>query len=232
VATDLIAQREVWFQQGLLATAMRASVAIPSLIAPVVVDGRLLADGGLMNNLPIAPLTPIRAEKVIAVSLSGPRRGPGPSPRGLSGSQERYEKVRRVVGQLRDQDMVRALAARIGVGTQPHEPDGAFTGEESIDHPGPEQHGHDAWIPTGLRTREVIELSIQTMQRLITRYRLSAYPPDMLIEVPVDACGTFEFHRANEMIALGRQLAEEALDANRPDARLDEPHGPIVPSAT
>jgi len=78
----------------------------------------------------------------------------------------------------------------------------------------------------------VIELSIQTMQRLITRYRLSAYPPDMLIEVPVDACGTFEFHRANEMIALGRQLAEEALDANRPDARLDEPHGPIVPSAT
>jgi len=83
VATDLIAQREVWFQQGLLATAMRASVAIPSLIAPVVVDGRLLADGGLMNNLPIAPLTPIRAEKVIAVSLSGPRRGRVPR-RGVS----------------------------------------------------------------------------------------------------------------------------------------------------
>ena len=55
VATDLIAQREVWFQDGPVEAALRASVAIPSAIAPVVVDGRLLADGGLLNTLPITP---------------------------------------------------------------------------------------------------------------------------------------------------------------------------------
>ncbi len=236
VATDLVAQREVWFQQGPLATAMRASVAIPSLIAPVVVDGRLLADGGLMNNLPIAPLTPTRSDLVIAVSLSGPRQGPGPSPRGLTGSEERFERVRRVVGQLRDQDMVRAVATKLGVGS-PHQDHGELPDSvdrsEPFDQVSPQQSGaNEAWIPTGLRTREVIELSIQTMQRLITRYRLSAYPPDVLIEVPVDACGTFEFHRADEMIALGRDVARRALDARRGIPGTDEPHGPVVPAPT
>jgi len=239
VATDLVAQREVWFQRGLMATALRASVAIPSLIAPVVVDGRLLADGGLMNNLPIAPLTPVRADAVVAVSLSGPRQGPGPSPRAGSGSDERFERVRRVMAQLRDQDTVRAVAMKLGVGSGS---DGGGKSAESVNGTNG-MHGTDeaearessgvseAWIPTGLRTRDVIELSIQTMQRLITRYRLSAYPPDVLIEIPVDACGTFEFHRAMEMIDLGRQVAARALDELAEARRTDEPRGPIVSDA-
>ena len=236
VATDLVAQREVWFQQGLMATALRASVAIPSLIAPVVVDGRLLADGGLMNNLPIAPLTPVRADAVVAVSLSGPRQGPGPSPRGASGSEERFDRVRRVAAQLRDQDMVRSVASWLGVGSAV---------DAGIDHGQGDDGAHaldqsdaaevsgasEAWIPTGLRTRDVIELSIQTMQRLITRYRLSAYPPDVLIEVPVDACGTFEFHRASEMIDLGRQVAVRALDEYGQSTRPDGPRGPVMTAA-
>ena len=46
VATDLTSRREVWMQRGPVSTAIRASIAIPSLIAPIVVHGRLLADGG------------------------------------------------------------------------------------------------------------------------------------------------------------------------------------------
>jgi len=227
VATDLIAQKEVWFQQGLLATAMRASVAIPSLIAPVLVDGRLLADGGLMNNLPIAPLTPIRCDGLIAVSLSGPRRAPAPVPQGPVASVEPAERVRRVVSQLRDQDVVRSLATRLGVDLGR---DLAHEGAGDSADIGMEASGAlEAQIPTGLRTRDVIELSIQTMQRLITRYRLSAYPPDLLIEVPVDACGTFEFHRAAEMIELGRHCARQALDpVGRSSTIADEPHGPVM----
>ena len=72
VATDLIAQREVWFQDGPVEAALRASIAIPSAIAPVVVDGRLLADGGLLNTLPITPLTSARADLVMAVDCSDP----------------------------------------------------------------------------------------------------------------------------------------------------------------
>ena len=54
VATDLLSQREVWFQDGPLADAIRASIAIPSLLAPVVTDNQLLVDGALMNPVPVS----------------------------------------------------------------------------------------------------------------------------------------------------------------------------------
>jgi NTE family protein len=52
---------------------------------------------------------------------------------------------------------------------------------------------------------------MQTMQDTITDLRLSAVTPDVLIKIPRNACGFFEFWRAEEMIALGRQRAAAAL---------------------
>jgi NTE family protein len=45
------------------------------------------------------------------------------------------------------------------------------------------------------------------MQSTIARQKLAAYPPDILLEIPRNACGTLEFDRAEEMIELGRQTA-------------------------
>src|SRR5690606_14916524 len=70
VATDLLAGKEVWFQRGPLAPAIRASIALPSFITPVMLDGRLLADGGLMNPVPVAPTAAVAADLTIAVSLA------------------------------------------------------------------------------------------------------------------------------------------------------------------
>jgi NTE family protein len=53
--------------------------------------------------------------------------------------------------------------------------------------------------------------AMQTMQDTITDLRLSAVAPDVLIKIPRDACGFFEYWRAEEMITLGRQRAEAAL---------------------
>ena len=47
VATDLTNQQEIWFQEGCLHQAMRASAAIPSLFTPVMQGNRMLVDGGL-----------------------------------------------------------------------------------------------------------------------------------------------------------------------------------------
>jgi NTE family protein len=49
------------------------------------------------------------------------------------------------------------------------------------------------------------------MQATISRQKLAVYPPDVLIEIPRNACGTLEFQRAAEMIALGRAKAQAAL---------------------
>jgi NTE family protein len=47
---------------------------------------------------------------------------------------------------------------------------------------------------------------------VLVRYRLAGYPPDVLVTVPRDACRSLDFHRAAEMIDVGRALAAEALD--------------------
>ena len=46
-------------------------------------------------------------------------------------------------------------------------------------------------------------LSLDAMQASIARCMLAAYPPDLLIEVPIDTCGAHEFYRAEEVITAG-----------------------------
>ena len=58
--------------------------------------------------------------------------------------------------------------------------------------------------------------SLEAMQSVLTRYRLAGNPPDVLITISKDACRTLDFHRAAEMIDLGRAHAAEALDAAGP----------------
>ncbi len=64
--------------------AIRASIAIPGVITPHVFDGRLLADGGILDPLPMAPIAAVNADLTIAVSLAAVRpvsatRRPRPS---------------------------------------------------------------------------------------------------------------------------------------------------------
>ena len=46
----------------------------------------------------------------------------------------------------------------------------------------------------------------------ITRYRMAANPPDLLLHAPYDACRTLDFHHAARMIEMGRELMSTALD--------------------
>lgn len=59
---------------------------------------------------------------------------------------------------------------------------------------------------------DVAYQAFDAMQSTIARQKLAAYPPDLVIEIPRDACGTFDVHRAAEMIELGRKAAEAALE--------------------
>lgn len=69
VATDLASGREVWLREGSVAAAVRASAALPGLFAPVMRDGRLLVDGGLVNPVPVSLCRAMGADIVIAVDL-------------------------------------------------------------------------------------------------------------------------------------------------------------------
>ena len=58
---------------------------------------------------------------------------------------------------------------------------------------------------------DVVTASLDLMQNSIARMKLASYTPALVIDVPRDACLFYEFYRAEEMIALGRECAEEAL---------------------
>ena len=49
------------------------------------------------------------------------------------------------------------------------------------------------------------------MQASIARCMLAAYPPDLLIEVPINTCGAHEFYRAAEVIEVGERVAARAM---------------------
>ncbi len=70
VAADIVTGEEVALGEGDLATAIRASMAIPAVLAPVEIDGRLLVDGGVAANLPIDAVRKMGADIVIAVDVT------------------------------------------------------------------------------------------------------------------------------------------------------------------
>ena len=75
-ATDLVAgERFVMQKNCTLGEAMRASMSVPGAFAPVAFEGRLLVDGGLMDNLPVALARSMGADVVIAVNVGTPLGG-------------------------------------------------------------------------------------------------------------------------------------------------------------
>ncbi len=61
---------------------------------------------------------------------------------------------------------------------------------------------------------DISDQSFDAMQATIARQKLAAYPPDVLIKLPRNVCGTLEFDRAAEMIALGYSRAEQVLGSS------------------
>ena len=73
VATALHTGAEVWLRDGSTVDAVRASIALPAFLTPVVRDGAVLVDGGLVNPVPVSLARAMGAEFVIAIDLNSDR---------------------------------------------------------------------------------------------------------------------------------------------------------------
>jgi len=71
-AVDLLESRPLVMDSGDIATAIRASMAIPGVFAPVVHDGAVLVDGGIWDNMPVAVAREKGFERVVAVNVTRP----------------------------------------------------------------------------------------------------------------------------------------------------------------
>ena len=70
VATDITTKKEVWFQKGSLADAIRASISIPTIFTPKKINGHYFVDGGVINPLPVAPTLSDMTDFTVSVNLN------------------------------------------------------------------------------------------------------------------------------------------------------------------
>jgi NTE family protein len=191
VATDLDTQQEVWLQRGRLFDAVRASIAIPTLFTPHLVEGRLLVDGGLVDPVPIGPTLSDLSDLTVVVDVNG-RTRPGPGARAriqLDGEETNGSESTR-------NPLLQWVAAAWPKRGQPADPAAA----------------------AGWTMYQLISRSVDTMQGTITRLKLAAYTPELVISIPTSVCAFYEFYRAAELIEIGREETTRALDvfeANR-----------------
>lgn len=216
VATDLAAGRPVWFQKGSLVDAIRASIAIPGVIRPHEVDGRLLADGGILDPLPVAPTSAVSSDVTIGVVLDADDG----AEHGASRAPKTKGVIRRNITPLLENDWVRSVRERFGVEADDsvsHDAPAEDTpaGSDGSDDVEPLSTSND--VDDGAKAApmgriEILLRSLDIMSIALTRYQIAGYPPDILIRVPRKALRTLDFHKATEMIELGRALTAEALD--------------------
>lgn len=74
VATDIASGEKVVFRRGHLPQVVRASMSIPAVFAPVELDGRLLVDGGMVDNIPLDVVREMGVDMAIVVDIGTPLR--------------------------------------------------------------------------------------------------------------------------------------------------------------
>ncbi len=184
VATEIGGGHEIWLQRGLLIEAIRASYALPGVFEPVRIDGRWLFDGAIVNPVPVSVARALGAERVIAFNISSDTAGRGTAIQHPFGQMEpppALDEPANDAGGLVQRWWWR------GGAKAPAEP--------------------DATAP-GLMT--VMVNAFDILQDRIMRSRLAGDPPDALIQLKVGKIGMFEFNRADELIAIGREAVRKA----------------------
>ncbi|MCH8855682.1 MAG: hypothetical protein IIA03_05435, partial [Proteobacteria bacterium] len=182
VATDMHSREEVWLREGQMFDAIRASIATPLVFTPFRHGRRTLLDGALVNPVPIGPTLEAGNDLTVIVDLSGPAQ-PQPTA-ATSEALPGSNRYKQRIGRFID-----SLQRPRGGPPRPQPPRPAEPG-----------------------LLDVAFVSMQAMQDTISKLRLSAYAPDVQIDIPGNACGFFEFWRAEELIELGRERTAQAFE--------------------
>ena len=185
IATDYVTGREEWLREGAVGKAVRASISLPGILAPVELDGDWYVDGGLVNPVPVSACRALGANFIIAVNLNGDlvgrRRAPQRPDRNDAWHEELVEQAIAVLPAAWRQGASQAV--RDFLAAEPPKP---------------------AYF-------DVLANSINIMQDRITRSRLAGEPPHVMIAPRLAALGPFDFDQARLAIEEGRERTREAL---------------------
>ena len=207
VATEFGTGHEVWLTKGNVSEAIRASYTLPGIFEPVNIDGRWLFDGALVNPIPVTLCRSLGAEFVIAVNLISDPSFRGTTihdPQAIEPALDKYEFGAPEEGTT--------LRARIFNGVSGNLR--RVFGKREDGAPGIANAMMDAF---------------NIAQSRISRSRLAGDPPDVLITARLGNIGLFDFHRADELIAAGREAARRAMPSIIEDIALAMPESVAAP---
>lgn len=195
IATDIVKQKEVWLRKGSLMRAIRASVAIPTIVHPVYTDDQILIDGGVTNPIPVGPILQYESDIIIVVNLNAniPYIAP------LVKAPEDQESESRYMGYL--------AAFRKRWASYFNSSDTNGTAKLA------EPENPIVKPPAKLGYMSLMNHTITLMEDRLIELTINDHRPDVIVEVSRNVCGMFEFYKAKEVIEAGRLAAIEALDA-------------------
>jgi NTE family protein len=199
VATDLYTGEEIWLRNGSMMTAIRASSGLPGLFAPSWHEDRWLIDGGVVNPVPVSLCRALGADVIIAVDLSRPvTRAAMRAVRGGTAGR-RTRATEKTPDSAEGTAVLRSWSGLIDGLVE------SFRARRS--EPG---------------LFEVMASAVGIMQERITRDRLSADPPDLVLKPDLAKLQLMDFHRARESIETGQKSVDAAaVELARLAARLD-----------
>ncbi|MFQ5958852.1 MAG: patatin-like phospholipase family protein [Alphaproteobacteria bacterium] len=183
VATELDTGHEVWLTEGSLVDAVRASFSLPAFFEPTIADGRWLVDGALVNPVPVSVCRALGARVVIAINLNGGGRAKKREPQNAAFAPSDLEPPAR--------GSVMALKGP----RRRFDPRGFPFGHHSPDAPS---------------LLGVIAATLNIVQDRVTRSRLAADPPDIIIAPRIEQVGLLDFHLASDLIDAGEAAVHEA----------------------
>jgi NTE family protein len=188
IATELGTGHEIWLTRGPVVEALRASYALPGVFDPVKLGGRWLMDGALVNPVPVTAARAMGADVVICVNLNSDLAG-----RGTTIQSHPADPDPEILPEIDVRPTSRWRGRITGAARRMR----GMVGRQAQDRPGLAGVMVDAFNIT---------------QDRISRSRLAGDPPDVMIGPKLGRIGLFDFHRAEDIVELGRQAARRSLD--------------------
>ncbi len=178
-ATDITTRKEVVLKKGSLSNAIRATIAIPSVFTPLVLDNQTLVDGGVMNNIPINHVAKKDKNLVVAVCVNADVP-----------LKKEYQKIMQFKANTEKNEYIEKLKK-----LRKHIKSFIKTKKEE----------------DKIGQIELIDRAIHLLISEVSKNIIQNYPPDILIEIPREMCGTFDFLKAKKIIEIGRLATLDKL---------------------
>ncbi|MEA1873518.1 MAG: patatin-like phospholipase family protein [Bacteroidota bacterium] len=184
VATDILNEKEIVFKSGNLYNAIRASIAIPTILKPFKIGNIHLIDGGVINPIPSNRIKRHKGDLLFVANVDG------------------IEPVEIPVETYKQQ--VDEKPEPIDITIEEQEKQFSERVKDSLS----KMFSHDE---KRIGYFNLINKSTSLMLQIISEYSLSMNPPDTLINMQRNKFGTFDFDKAAEIIDYGESITDEVI---------------------